>query len=187
MWLTVACIRHKLAYSGCLPPVPALQRTTTKGPTEKNTRRSRSQRSVTWLALSLSLGYLTLMSTMMWMFERAITISEFSEMLENPGRSKSWTVITLTAIVIFMLSRWALLRISRPEQVSGNCRCRRIWRPMTWRPAARGGPGPMPWFFWCSYWSCLPAQAPMSSGSRNLSSTRRDFDSFPLSGNQNQH
>lgn len=69
-------------------------------------------RSVTSLALSLSLGYLALMSTLMWMFEHAIILSSLDAVVENPHRVNTWFVIALTAMAIFMLSSWALRRMS---------------------------------------------------------------------------
>lgn len=76
-------------------------------------RQSRkTDRSVTSLALSLSLGYFALMSTLMWMFEHAITLSSIDVAVENPHRVNTWLVIAVTAMAIFILSSWALRRMS---------------------------------------------------------------------------
>ena len=77
-------------------------------------------RNVTWLALTLSLGYLALMATLMWLFEHAVTRADLEDLLQSPNRTKSWLIIAVTALVIFLLARWALLRFSSPDALAAD-------------------------------------------------------------------
>lgn len=80
-----------------------------------NLKPRTSPRGVTWLALSLALGYFALMATLMWLFENSITLQDVTDALADPQRRKSWFVIAFTALGIFAISHWALGRISLPS------------------------------------------------------------------------
>ncbi len=69
-------------------------------------------RGVAWLALTLAMSYFGLMATLMWLFENSITVDDIAAALDDPRRRAAWAVIAITAIVVFMVSRWALGRIS---------------------------------------------------------------------------
>lgn len=80
-----------------------------------NLKPRKSPRGITWLALSLALGYFSLMATVMWLFESSITLDDVAEVLADPQRRKYWAVIAVTAVGVFAIAYWALARISQPS------------------------------------------------------------------------
>lgn len=88
--------------------------------TEPSTNVNLTSSSVSWLAMGLAFAYLTVMASIMWLFENALTIVDVTNYIGDPHRINLWLLILLSAVLIFLLSRWSLDKISTVKLAEYN-------------------------------------------------------------------